>query len=93
MSARKLITKYTILEAIPYVLLSAVLLTAILFTQQAGRFSELAVYADLPLGLAAEIADHHGRRRVEGERRGDILPMQFRVVGRLDDGAGDQVER
>jgi LPS export ABC transporter permease LptG len=45
-----------VLEAIPYVLLSAVLLTAILFTQQAGRFSELAVYADLPLDLAAEIA-------------------------------------
>lgn len=56
MTARKLITKYIILEAIPYVLLSAVLLTAILFTQQAGRFSELAVYAELPLDLAAEIA-------------------------------------
>jgi LPS export ABC transporter permease LptG len=56
MTIRKLLTKYIILEAIPYVLLSAVLLTAILFTQQAGRFSELAVYADLPLDLAAEIA-------------------------------------
>ncbi|HBB88094.1 MAG TPA: hypothetical protein DC047_10800 [Blastocatellia bacterium] len=56
MTARKLISKYIILEAIPYVLLSGVLLTAILFTQQAGRFSELAVYADLPLELAAEIA-------------------------------------
>ena len=56
MTTRKLLTKYIILEAIPYVLLSAVLLTAILFTQQAGRFSELAVYADLPLDLAAEIA-------------------------------------
>ncbi len=56
MTARKLITKYIVLEAMPYVLLSAVLLTAILFTQQAGRFSELAVYADLPLALAAEIA-------------------------------------
>jgi len=40
----------------PYVLLSAVLLTAILFTQQAGRFAELAAYADLPLNLVAEIA-------------------------------------
>ncbi len=40
----------------PYVLLSAVLLTAILFTQQAGRFSELALYTDLPIDLAAEIA-------------------------------------
>src|SRR6185369_11781991 len=56
MTIRKLLTKYIILEAIPYVLLSAVLLTAILFTQQAGRLSELAVYADLPLDLAAEIA-------------------------------------
>jgi LPS export ABC transporter permease LptG len=56
MTTRKLLTKYIILEAIPYVLLAAVLLTAILFTQQAGRFSELAVYADLPLDLAAEIA-------------------------------------
>jgi LPS export ABC transporter permease LptG len=56
MTARKLITKYIIFEATPYVLLSAVLLTAILFTQQAGRFSELAVYADLPLDLAAQIA-------------------------------------
>ncbi len=55
-SARRLIPKYIVLEAIPYVLLSAVLLTAILFTQQAGRFSELAVYADLPVDLAAEIA-------------------------------------
>ena len=53
MAARKLIPKYIVLEAIPYVLLSAVLLTAILFTQQAGRFSELAVYADLPLDLSA----------------------------------------
>src|SRR6185295_2608384 len=56
MAAPKSIPKYIVLEAIPYVLLSVVLLTAILFTQQAGRFSELAVYADLPLDLAAEIA-------------------------------------
>ena len=56
MAARKLITKYIVLEAMPYVLLSTVLLTAILFAQQAGRFSELAVYTDLPLDLAAEIA-------------------------------------
>jgi LPS export ABC transporter permease LptG/LPS export ABC transporter permease LptF len=56
MSARKLIPRYIVFEAIPYVLLSAVLLTAILFTQQAGRFSELAAYADLPMDLAGEIA-------------------------------------
>src|SRR5882762_7764156 len=56
MAARKLIPKYIVLEAMPYVLLAAVLLTAILFTQQAGRFSELAIYTDLPIELAAEIA-------------------------------------
>lgn len=56
MTGRKLIPKYIVSEAIPYVLLSAVLLTAILFTQQAGRFAELAAYADLPMDLAAEIA-------------------------------------
>jgi LPS export ABC transporter permease LptF/LPS export ABC transporter permease LptG len=56
MTARKLILKYIVFEAMPYVLLSAVLLTAILFAQQAGRFSELALYADLPPDLAAEIA-------------------------------------
>src|SRR6266550_6102483 len=56
MTARKLIPGYIVFEAIPYVLLSAVLLTAILFMQQAGRFSELAAYADLPLDLAGEIA-------------------------------------
>lgn len=52
----KLIARYVIQGALPYVLLSLVLLTAILFTQQAGRFAELALYADLPLALAGEIA-------------------------------------
>ena len=37
-------------------LLSLVLLTAILFTQQTGRFAELAIYTDLPLSLAGQIA-------------------------------------
>ena len=37
-------------------LLSLALLTAILFTQQTGRFAELAIYTDLPLSLAGEIA-------------------------------------
>ena len=37
-------------------MLSLVLLTAILFTQQTGRFAELAIYTDLPLSLAGEIA-------------------------------------
>lgn len=37
-------------------LLALVLLTAILFTQQTGRFAELAIYTDLPLSLAGQIA-------------------------------------
>jgi LPS export ABC transporter permease LptF/LPS export ABC transporter permease LptG len=55
-TSRKLIARYVIQGALPYVFLSLVLLTAILFTQQAGRFAELALYTDLPLSLAGEIA-------------------------------------
>src|SRR5882762_1185140 len=56
LSGKKLIARYVIKGALPYVLLSLVLLTAILFTQQTGRFAELAIYTDLPLSLASEIA-------------------------------------
>ena len=52
----KLIPRYIIKGALPYAALSLLLLTAILFTQQSGRFAELALYADLPLSLAGEIA-------------------------------------
>ena len=55
-SGKKLIARYVVQGALPYVLLSLVLLTAILFTQQAGRFAELALYTDVPLALAGEIA-------------------------------------
>jgi LPS export ABC transporter permease LptF/LPS export ABC transporter permease LptG len=41
---------------VPYVLLALVLLTAVLFTQQTGRFAELAIYTDLPISLAGEVA-------------------------------------
>jgi LPS export ABC transporter permease LptF/LPS export ABC transporter permease LptG len=51
----KLIPRHVITSALPYVLLSLALLTAILFTQQAGRFAELALYADLPFALVFEI--------------------------------------
>jgi len=51
----KLIARYVVKSAFPYVLLSLLLLTAILLTQQAGRFTELALSADLPISLAAEI--------------------------------------
>lgn len=56
LTGRKLITRYVLKGAIPYVLLSLVLLTGILFTQQSTRFAELALYADVPLSLAGEIA-------------------------------------
>lgn len=56
MLVAKLIPRYIIKGALPYAALSLLLLTAILFTQQSGRFAELALYADLPLSLAGEIA-------------------------------------
>jgi LPS export ABC transporter permease LptF/LPS export ABC transporter permease LptG len=55
-TGRRLISRYVVQSGLPYVLLSLVLLTAILFTQQAGRLAEVALYADLPLSLAGEIA-------------------------------------
>ena len=54
-AGRKLIPRYVISSALPYVFLSLLLLTAILITQQAGRFAELALYADLPFSLLIEI--------------------------------------
>ncbi|HSS19354.1 MAG TPA: LptF/LptG family permease [Pyrinomonadaceae bacterium] len=54
--SRKLIPRYVIQSALPYVILALVLLTAILFTQQTGRFAELALYTDLPFALAGQIA-------------------------------------
>ncbi|HKO61556.1 MAG TPA: LptF/LptG family permease, partial [Pyrinomonadaceae bacterium] len=54
-AGRKLIPRYVISSAVPYVLLSLFLLTAILLTQQAGRFAEIALYADLPFSLVIEI--------------------------------------
>lgn len=56
LSLSKLIPRYVIQSALPYALLSLLLLTAILFAQQFGRFAELALYADVPLALAGEIA-------------------------------------
>ena len=55
MFTRKLIALYVVKSALPYVFLSLLLLTAILLTQQAGRFTELALSADLPFSLAVEI--------------------------------------
>src|SRR5688572_792923 len=55
LAGRMLIQRYVISSVLPYVFLSLFLLTAILLTQQAGRFAELALYADLPFSLLIEI--------------------------------------
>jgi LPS export ABC transporter permease LptG/LPS export ABC transporter permease LptF len=55
-SGRKLIANYVIGAALPYVFLAFLLLTAVLFVQQASRFAELALYVQIPLSLLGEIA-------------------------------------
>src|ERR1041385_6612409 len=50
-----LIPRYIIGAMVPYILLSLLLLTAILFAQQAARLAELVVYADLPFSLLGSI--------------------------------------
>src|SRR5690242_21468489 len=40
---------------VPYILLSLLLLTAVLFAQQAARLAELVIYADLPFSLLGGI--------------------------------------
>lgn len=52
---QKLITRYVIAAALPYVLLSGALLTAILLAQQSSRFAELALYTQLPLPVLGQI--------------------------------------
>jgi LPS export ABC transporter permease LptG/LPS export ABC transporter permease LptF len=53
--SKRLIAAYVARAALPYVLLTFALLTAILFVQQAGRFAELALYAQIPLALLTEL--------------------------------------
>ena len=55
MRSRSLIAGYVARAALPYVLLTLALLTALLFVQQAGRFAELALYAQIPLSLLTEL--------------------------------------
>lgn len=52
---QRLITRYVIGAALPYVLLAGALLTAILLAQQSGRFAELALYTQLPISLVGQI--------------------------------------
>src|SRR5262252_1869271 len=55
-TGQRLVPRYIIAAALPYVFLSFVLLTAILFVQQSERFAELALYAQLPFSLVAQIS-------------------------------------
>ena len=50
-----LIPRYIIGAMAPYIILSLLMLTAILFAQQAARLAELVVYADLPFSLLGSI--------------------------------------
>jgi LPS export ABC transporter permease LptG len=50
-----LIPRYVIGAMTPYILLSMLMLTAVLFAQQAARLAEIIIYADLPLSLLGGI--------------------------------------
>jgi LPS export ABC transporter permease LptG len=50
-----LIPRYVVGATLPYVLLSMLMLSAVLFVQQASRFAEVILYTDLPLPLLAEV--------------------------------------
>ena len=52
---RTLVPRYIIGATLPYVLLSLLMLTAVLFAQQAERFAEVILYTDLPVSLLASI--------------------------------------
>jgi LPS export ABC transporter permease LptG len=52
----RLIERYIIGAVLPYVLLSLLLLTAILFAQQAARFGELLMGMRVPTGIVADLA-------------------------------------
>jgi LPS export ABC transporter permease LptG len=55
MRSRKLIARYVIAAALPYVLLALVLLTAVLFAQQASRFAEISLIAQMSFSLLGEV--------------------------------------
>lgn len=50
-----LIPRYIIGAMTPYIFLSMLMLTAVLFAQQAARLAELIIYADLPISLLGGI--------------------------------------
>jgi lipopolysaccharide export system permease protein len=50
-----LIPRYIISAMMPYIFLSMLMLTAVLFAQQAARLAELIIYADLPVSFLGGI--------------------------------------
>ncbi len=52
---RLLISRYVVGATLPYVILALVILTAVLFAQQAGRLAEFFLYTDLPFSLLVGI--------------------------------------
>jgi LPS export ABC transporter permease LptG/LPS export ABC transporter permease LptF len=50
-----LIPRYTFGAMAPYIVLSLLMLSAVLFAQQASRLTEVLLYTDLPLSLLAEL--------------------------------------
>jgi LPS export ABC transporter permease LptF/LPS export ABC transporter permease LptG len=55
-TSSRLIERYIIRAIVPYLFLSLLLLTAILFTQQTSRFGELLMGTRVPLGTVAQLA-------------------------------------
>ncbi|MFN2531457.1 MAG: LptF/LptG family permease [Pyrinomonadaceae bacterium] len=55
MRSRLIIPRYIVSAIAPYVLLSMLMLSAILFAQQGERFAELLLYADLPFSLLSGV--------------------------------------
>ncbi|HKZ00921.1 MAG TPA: LptF/LptG family permease, partial [Pyrinomonadaceae bacterium] len=56
MPVGRLLPRYVADAAVPYFLLSLLLLTAILFTQQASRIAELTIFAQVPLATIVNLA-------------------------------------
>lgn len=52
----RLIERYIIWAVVPYLLLSLLLLTAILFAQQTGRFGDLLMGVNVPPGMVLDLA-------------------------------------
>jgi len=52
---RTLLPRYIVGATAPYVFLALMMVTSVLFAQQAARFAEIVLFADLPLSLLGQI--------------------------------------